>query len=338
MSKNSKPNYKVVKRTIKLFSTSPDLKIVRAILRKLPDAVICAICNASLNARQGEVVLLPSWKQLFWRYHRHFDRLADPRYLIEPKRAICIQIKGLLPIIPALLGTVLCSLGSVVISRIIKKRMSNYFKNVLIEKGELDRLQQRQIREFLPEVHNMAYIRSRMALILDNKNIPADTKLSLLNTIHTQFEKLHKDISLPSTYSFTTGTSEPAVTKVKNDTAVNKTSAPTDNEDTTDQEESGESDDERQSEKQEIMSDDKSTPLSVEKFGFHQQYQSKASSLLFKITEHPDILKRNDAGEMVVFGKAEPDTNFNNLFKSMVDSLATSINLALTSSSRFYDV
>ena len=77
MSKNNKPNYKVVKRTIKFLSTSPDLKIVRGILRKSSDKVICAICNASLNARQGEVVLTPTLKQLFSRYHRHFDRLSD---------------------------------------------------------------------------------------------------------------------------------------------------------------------------------------------------------------------------------------------------------------------
>ena len=121
MSKYTKPNYKVVKRTIKFLSTSPDLKIVRAILRKSPDAVICAICNASVNARQGEVVLPPSLKQLFSRYHRHFDRLADPRYPIDRKRAICIQKGGLLPIIPALLATVLGSLGSEFISRIFKQ-------------------------------------------------------------------------------------------------------------------------------------------------------------------------------------------------------------------------
>ena len=75
---------------------------------------------------------------------------------------------------------------------------------------------------------------------------------------------------------------------------MNKTSAFTDNEDITDQEKSGETDDDRQSETTEIMSDDKSTPLSVEQLGIHQQYQPKASKLLFKITEHPDILKRND--------------------------------------------
>ena len=86
--------------------------------------------------------------------------------------------------------------------------------------------------------------------------MPADAKLSLLKPIQTQFDKLQKDIGLPSTGSFTTGLSKPAVKKVKNDTAVNKTSAPTDNKDTTDQKESGETDDERQRETAEIMSDD----------------------------------------------------------------------------------
>ena len=141
--------------------------------------------------------------------------------------------------------------------------MSNYVKKVLIDKGELERLHQRQIREFSPELHNMADIRTRMAMILDNKNMPADAKLSLLKTIQTQFDQLQKDIGLLSNGSFTTGTSEPAVTKVKHVTFVNKTSALTDNKDTTDKEESGENDDDRQSEKEEIMSDDKSTPLSV---------------------------------------------------------------------------
>ena len=63
--------------------------------------------------------------------------------------------------------------------------MCNYSKIVLIEKGELARLQQSQIREFLPEVHNMADIRTRMAIIVDDKNMPSDAKLSLLKTIQT---------------------------------------------------------------------------------------------------------------------------------------------------------
>ena len=45
---------------------------------------------------------------------------------------------------------------------------------------------------------------------------------------------------------------------------------------------------------------------------------TQSDQAFFKITEYPDILKRNDAGKMVVFKKAEPCTNFYNLFKSMV--------------------
>ena len=48
-------------------------------------------------------------------------------------------------------------------------------------------------------------------------------------------------------------------------------------------------------------------------------YQQRDSKLLTKIRSNPDILSRNEAVEMVVFGKAEPGTDFNNLFKSMVN-------------------
>ena len=51
--------------------------------------------------------------------------------------------------------------------------------------------------------------------------MPADSKFSLLKSIQTQFDKLQKAIALPRTHSFTTGTSEPAVKQVKNDTVVN---------------------------------------------------------------------------------------------------------------------
>ena len=42
------------------------------------------------------------------------------------------------------------------------------------------------------------------------------------------------------------------------------------------------------------------------------------NKLLLKITEHSDIFKSNNAGEMVMFGKSEPGTNFNNFFNCMI--------------------
>ena len=49
-------------------------------------------------------------------------------------------------------------------------------------------------------------------------------------------------------------------------------------------------------------------------------YQQKAYRLLKKITEHPNILTRNDNGEAVVYGDAIPNSNFKSLFKSMVSN------------------
>ena len=46
---------KVVKRTIKFLSVAPDLEVVRAVIKKAPNAVIGAISNGALNCRQGAV-------------------------------------------------------------------------------------------------------------------------------------------------------------------------------------------------------------------------------------------------------------------------------------------
>ena len=49
-------------------------------------------------------------------------------------------------------------------------------------------------------------------------------------------------------------------------------------------------------------------------------YQQKAHRLLKKITEHPNILTRNENGEAVVYGDAIPSSHFKSLLKSMVSN------------------
>ena len=110
-----------MKQTIKFISISPDHKIVRAILKNVPDAVIRAICNAALNAREGDVVFTLHLKQLFSRHHHHFERLTDVQYPIKKKRALCLKQGGMLHIICAILRHILGSLGSKFISRSFNK-------------------------------------------------------------------------------------------------------------------------------------------------------------------------------------------------------------------------
>ena len=48
------------------------------------------------------------------------------------------------------------------------------------------------------------------------------------------------------------------------------------------------------------------------------QYELKARNLMLKILANPYVPKRNDQGELVINGVAEPNTDFNTLFSSMV--------------------
>ena len=112
---------KAVKRTVKFLSVAPDSKVVKAVLQKTPDAVIGAISNAALNARQGAVTVPPHLKTLVRQHNHHFDFLFDRKRPIALKRRLILQTGGALPIIVPLLATVLGSIGGEFISRLLRK-------------------------------------------------------------------------------------------------------------------------------------------------------------------------------------------------------------------------
>ena len=49
------------------------------------------------------------------------------------------------------------------------------------------------------------------------------------------------------------------------------------------------------------------------------QFELMARNLLFKILDNPEMLQRNDQGELVINGVAKQNTNFNALFSIMVE-------------------
>ena len=79
---------KVVKRTVKFLSVAPDLEVARAVLQKAPEAVIQAISNAAVNARQGAVAVPLHLKPLFRHHNHHFDFLIERRRPIASKRRL----------------------------------------------------------------------------------------------------------------------------------------------------------------------------------------------------------------------------------------------------------
>lgn len=187
--------------------------------------------------------------------------------------------------------------------------MSNFSKKILIEQSELDRLQQRQIRDYSPELHNMSELQRLMVELFEKKGLSDEAKLSLLKTYQARFDKLQKDTGLPSTGALSKTSTAPeivntrkVITQTDKDSADANANTETDSEDNSD----------------EVPIDVKPTAMTVEQFGIQRMYEQKAKKLLMKITQHSDILTRNADGEIVVHGKAEPGTNFDSLFKSMV--------------------
>ena len=112
---------KVVKRTIKFVSVAPDFEVVRAIIKKAPNAVIGAISNWALNCRQGAVHIPPHFISLFRRHNKHFDYLVDRKKSTLTKRHLIRQKSGALPIIAPLLATVLGLIVGEFISRLMRK-------------------------------------------------------------------------------------------------------------------------------------------------------------------------------------------------------------------------
>ena len=71
--------------------------------------------------------------------------------------------------------------------------MSSFSKKVLIEQAELDRLQQRQLREYSPELQAMVRLLNNMMDITANKKLNAEERLNSISGLQIQFDKLKKE-------------------------------------------------------------------------------------------------------------------------------------------------
>ena len=75
---------------------------------------------------------------------------------------------------------------------------SSFSKNVLIEQGELDRLQQRQIRDYSPELQSMARLQNHIRDIMSRENLSAEERLNFISGEQIYFDKLKKETGVLS--------------------------------------------------------------------------------------------------------------------------------------------
>ena len=198
--------------------------------------------------------------------------------------------------------------------------ISSFFKKVLIEQAELDRYQQRQIREHSPELQAIARLLNDMRDIMANKKLTAEKRLNSISDMQIRFDKLKKETGVLSRALPAKPTLEPPPAapqmqlKVLAEKGIGLENEP---------------EEEEEKQYEDILDEkDKSAQTNalspqmarVIRWNIPGVYQQKAHRLLQKITLQPDILTRIENLEAVVYGEAIPGSNFKSLFKSMVSN------------------
>ena len=74
--------------------------------------------------------------------------------------------------------------------------MSSFYQKFLIEQAELERLKQRQLREYSPELQAMVRLLNNIMDITANKNLNAEKRLNTISGLQIQFDNLKKETGL----------------------------------------------------------------------------------------------------------------------------------------------
>ena len=171
------------------------------------------------------------------------------------------------------------------------KIMSSFSKNVLIELAELNRVQQRQLREYSPELQAMERLLNNMMKITANKKLNADKRLNSISGLQIQFDKLKTETGLLSgAIKFQVAHKAPLAARpvqpnVLADKGVGSEIKP-------------EKEDQKEQYEDLLEGKDKSDQASALSFQMARVirwnllglYQQKAHRFRKKITEHPNIL------------------------------------------------
>ena len=103
-----------MKRTIKYLAVCKNPEVISRIIKKSPDNVVKAICNAALNTAEGSVILNKKQKQILASHRGLIHQLVQKGETPQRKKNLLVQKGGsvLGILIPTILGAVLTSLGS----------------------------------------------------------------------------------------------------------------------------------------------------------------------------------------------------------------------------------
>ena len=102
-----------LKKSIKFLSVCQNPRIVSHIISTSPDNLVKAICNAAINAAQGEVVFKKKAKRVLSANRDFIQNLIKKGDSVKKKRKILCQSSGSIAatVLPPLLSCVLTIIG-----------------------------------------------------------------------------------------------------------------------------------------------------------------------------------------------------------------------------------
>ncbi|KAF0147817.1 MAG: hypothetical protein FD188_3521 [Ignavibacteria bacterium] len=103
-----------LKKTVKFLSVCQNPRVFSHIIAKAPDNLVKSICNAAINAAQGEVVLKKKAKRVLSSNRQFIQKLIKKGDSIKRKKKILCQSGGSISatVLPPLLRSVLASIGT----------------------------------------------------------------------------------------------------------------------------------------------------------------------------------------------------------------------------------
>ena len=175
-------------------------------------------------------------------------------------------------------------------------------KSVVVEAMEYDRLRQRQLRDYQPELAKLAQLQDQMYKIINNRKLDEHEKMERLSEAQGQFEKLRSELGVLNGAVRDGGGDGAATTKVTMGGPAAAAGGPP-----------GAPAGVRAAQKD----TEKAEADEVEDLRIPATSHPKAKKLFTAISKNPGVIRANQDGELVVNGDAVPNSNFFELIRTL---------------------
>jgi len=182
----------------------------------------------------------------------------------------------------------------------------------LLEEGEVERLKQKQIKEYNPTLKSLAAIQGAIETLIDLPTLNADEKIQILNHLQSKFSALyniakvttlhepspHVTVLAPTGTKVETVDAPEKIEANSKDVKVEKAVAP-------EKVESG------------MQSAEPAHWPELSELKLLPQYDKKYRKLVEFLNKYPHVVSKSSQGEISVHGKTLPDSSFSDLIRGL---------------------